>query len=202
MTLSLWIKTVSVPSVRALIRNRNPLPWTTNARADVDLETLSLMKKAGCRLLCVGFESGNNDVLKGMKKGQITDRGRQFLENARRVGIMIHGCFMVGGPGETRETLQATLDYAKDLSCDTAQFFPIMAYPGTAAYKWAQESNYLQAERYRDWLTETGQHRCLISTPDLSAEELMRFCDEARRRLLPVPPLLGANDEDSDASSQ
>ncbi|MFH1737497.1 MAG: radical SAM protein [bacterium] len=165
----------------ALIRAGNRLPWTANARGDVDKETLSLMKRAGCRLLCVGFESGNNEVLKGMQKSQVADRAHRFREDARKAGIMIHGCFMVGGPGETRETMTATLRFAKELSCNTAQFFPIMVYPGTAAYQWAKENDYLRSTRYRDWLTESGQHQCVIDTPDLSADELMRFCDEARR---------------------
>ncbi|HOE10088.1 MAG TPA: radical SAM protein [bacterium] len=170
-----------------LIRSGNRLPWTANSRTDVDLETLSLMKRAGCRLLCVGFESADNGVLKGMRKGQNSDRGIRFREDARRAGIMIHGCFLLGGPGETRESLENTFQYAKRLSCDTAQFFPIMVYPGTAAYQWAKENNYLHASGYRDWLTETGQHRCLIDTPELSAKELMQFCDEARRRYYLAP---------------
>jgi radical SAM superfamily enzyme YgiQ (UPF0313 family) len=164
-----------------LIRAGNRLPWTANARADVDKETLMLMRRAGCRLLCVGFESGDNDVLKGMRKSQVVDRARRFREDARQAGIMIHGCFMVGGPGETRETMRASLRFAKQLSCDTAQFFPVMVYPGTAAYQWAKENKFLRATHYRDWLTEDGQHRCVIDTPDVSGEELMRFCDEARR---------------------
>ncbi|HQP99810.1 MAG TPA: radical SAM protein [bacterium] len=170
-----------------LIRSGNRLPWTANARTDVDLETLSIMKRAGCRLLCVGFESADNEVLKGMHKGQNSDRGICFREDARRAGIMIHGCFLLGGPGETRESLETTFQYATKLSCDTAQFFPIMVYPGTAAYQWAKENNFLHASGYRDWLNETGQHRCLIDTPDLSAKELMAFCDEARRRYYLTP---------------
>jgi len=165
----------------SLIRIGNRLPWTANARADVDEETLFLMRRAGCRLLCVGFESADDNLLKKMQKAQVVDRMRRFREDARKAGIMIHGCFLVGGPGETRETMRASLDLAKNLSCDTAQFFPIMVYPGTAAFDWAKDNGFLQTTRYRDWLTESGQHRCVVTTPDLSAEELMRFCDEARR---------------------
>ena len=165
----------------SLIRSGNRLPWTANARADVDKETLVLMKRAGCSLLCVGFESGDKTVLTGMRKGQVPETMRKFREEARNAGIMIHGCFLVGGPGETQQTMQASLDLAKELSCDTAQFFPIMVYPGTAAFEWAKQNGYLKSTSYRDWLTETGQHRCVIDTPDLSAEDLMRFCDEARR---------------------
>lgn len=165
-----------------LLRDANTgLTFTANSRADVDYETLAALKSAGCRMLCVGFESGDNDILRNMHKGITVEKMYRFVQDARRAGILIHGCFMAGNPGETRETLDRTLDLAKRLNPDTAQFFPLMVYPGTEAYDWAEQQGYLRTRDYRSWLTEDGLHNCVLDMPGLSSEELVRWCDEARR---------------------
>ncbi|MCX7919058.1 MAG: B12-binding domain-containing radical SAM protein [bacterium] len=158
------------------------IPWTANARADVDFETLQHLKRGGCRQLCVGFESGNQDILNRIRKGLTIDRAKQFMADARKVGILIHGCFMAGNPGETKETLQQTLEYAKELNPDTVQFYPVMVYPGTEAYQWYKAQGYLSTEDYRQWLTCEGLHNCVINLPGLTKTELVIFCDHARRQ--------------------
>ncbi|MBD3314932.1 MAG: radical SAM protein, partial [Chitinivibrionales bacterium] len=102
------------------------IPWSANARADVDYDTMRLMKRAGCRLFCVGFESGDQRILDNIRKGTKLERIREFVRDAKRAGILVHGCFMVGNRGETRQTLETTLRFAKELNPDTAQFYPIM----------------------------------------------------------------------------
>ncbi|MBN1879341.1 radical SAM protein [bacterium] len=155
--------------------------FTANSRADVDYETLKWMKKGGCRLLCVGFESGNQGILDRMGKQLNLDQSYRFIRDAKKAGIMIHGCFLVGLPGETHETLEETLAFAKKLTPDTAQFFPLMVYPGTAAYNWAKKEGYLLTDDFSQWLTEDGMHNCVIERPDLTNRELVDFCDRARR---------------------
>jgi radical SAM superfamily enzyme YgiQ (UPF0313 family) len=172
----------TVALCQELIRRGARLPFTANSRADVGYETLCWLKRAGCRLLCVGFESGDQAVLDAMKKNVQVEEFYRFARDARRAGVMVHGCFMVGNPGETRRTLDRTLDLALKLPLDTAQFFPLMVYPGTEAYTWAQRNGYLLSEDFRRWLTEEGLHNSVVSLPDLSAEELVRWCDDARRR--------------------
>ncbi len=66
------------------------------------------------------------------------------------------------------------------MSPDTAQFFPIMAYPGTEAYDWAIENGFLTTTDFRRWITEEGLHNCIISRPLLNDKELVDFCDRAR----------------------
>ena len=155
--------------------------FTANSRADVDLETLKWLKKGGCRLLCVGFESGNQGILNRMGKKLTLEQSYQFVKDAKKAGIMIHGCFLVGLPGETKETLEETLAFAKKLTTDTAQFFPLMVYPGTAAYRWAQKEGYLLTDDFSQWLTDDGMHNCVVERPDLTNRELVDFCDRARR---------------------
>ncbi|UCH77838.1 MAG: cobalamin-dependent protein [Candidatus Coatesbacteria bacterium] len=166
------------------------LPWSANARCDLDLPTLQLMRRAGCRLLCVGVESGSGEMLASMKKRIDRAQIERFFADASRAGIMIHGCFMVGNPGETRATMEETLTFAKRLRPDTAQFFPVMAYPGTALYRWAEQHDFIRAECFADWLTPEGQHNCVIDRPDLPAAELVAFCDRARREFYLSPRYL------------
>lgn len=155
--------------------------WTANSRADVSEETLRLMKAAGCRLLCIGVESGNQHILDNIKKKLTLEQVEQFVAAARKVGILVHACFMVGNPGETRRTMENTLAFAKRLRPDTAQFFPLMVYPGTEAYAWASENDFLTTRDFSKWVTSEGLHNCVLSTPELSAQELVAFCDRARR---------------------
>ncbi len=164
-----------------ILRRNIRFNWSANSRADVDLETLKILKRAGARLLCVGIESGDQLLLDKMKKNLKLEQVRQFFQDAKKAGILIHGCFLVGVPGETKESLQKTLSLAKELNPDTAQFFPIMVYPGTEAYHWAQEQNYLITNDFRQWVTEDGLHNCVISRPGLSNKDLVEFCDNSRR---------------------
>ncbi len=165
-----------------ILERRLKITWSCNARADVPLDLLQLMKKAGGREMCVGFESASPEVLQNIHKGvKNTDKAIEFMKNARRAGLLVHGCFMVGNPGDTKETLRMTLDYAKKLSPNTAQFYPIMAYPGTEAYKEALESGALQTKDYSQWLDKDGFHRTTIQRGELSSQALVDFCDRARR---------------------
>ncbi len=165
-----------------ILRRGLKITWTANSRADIDLETLKSLKAAGCRLLCVGVESGVQEILDNIHKGIKLDQIRQFMRDAKKAKVLIHGCFLVGGPGETKETLKKTLDFAKELNPDTVQFFPLMVYPGTEAYEWAKTSGYLTTLDFSQWLTPEGLHNCVVSRPGLSNKELVAFCDEARRR--------------------
>jgi len=166
---------------RAIIDAGINIKWSANARADLDYETLSIMKQAGCRLLCVGVESGDDVVLTKMGKNLVRENTVRFFKAARKAGVLIHGCFMVGNRGETRSSIENTLAFAKELLPDTAQFFPIMAYPGTAYYRWAKKKGYVTTEDYSEWLTDEGQHNCIIKTGELTPKELVEFCDYARR---------------------
>jgi len=166
---------------RRLIQAGIRISWTANSRADVDFETLKLMKQAGCRLLCVGVESGNQQVLNNIKKGMSLKRIRRFFRDAKRAGILVHGCFLVGNRGDNRQTLEETLSFAKELNPDTAQFFPLMVYPGTEAYQWAKKENNVLTEDFSQWVTKEGLHNCVVKMSDLTNADLVAFCDRARR---------------------
>jgi len=158
------------------------ISWTCNMRASVDIETLEICRKAGLRSVCVGFESGSDEILTAMKKGLSTARMKQFARDASKAGILVHGCFLFGIPGETRKTAQATLRFAMDLKPDTAQFYPLMVYPGTDAYAQVAREGLLVASSWRDWLREDGTHACVVKTGDMTSDELVEFCNHARRK--------------------
>lgn len=173
-----------------MIQNRIRIPWTVECRANLKYETMVMMKKAGCRLIVVGFESGDDTILTNVNKGITIDRMRKCVEDAKRANIMLHSCFMAGNRGETKGTLMKSLHFAKEINADTCQFFPLMVYPGTEAYEWAKNSGYLLTEDYSKWLTDEGLHNCVVSTPELTANQLVAFCDDARRKYYLSPKYL------------
>ena len=106
---------------------------------------------------------------------------RRFFKDAKRAGILIHGCFLVGNKGDSQQTMEETLNFAKELNPDTAQFFPLMVYPGTEAYQWAKQENLIITEDFSQWLTKEGLHHCVVKLSELSNAEMVAFCDRARR---------------------
>lgn len=157
------------------------LKWSCNARVDTDFEMLKKMKEANCRLLCVGFESPNQRILDNVHKGITKNMQIEFMNNCKKLGLLVNGCFILGMPGDTKESIKDTINFAKYLNPDTAQFYPIMVYPGTEAYKWAKINGYLITEDYSKWLTSDGLHNTTISTPEFSDKELLKLCNEARK---------------------
>ncbi len=155
--------------------------WLCNARVNVDLETMQAMKKAGCHLIIPGFESYNEQILKNIKKGSNLKLIDAYVANAKKAGLMIHACYMVGNEGETRETMETTLAAAMRFKTDTAQFFPLIPYPGTEAYEWAKSNGYISG-KYEDYLQNDGTLNCVLNTPELSAQELVDFCAYARKK--------------------
>jgi radical SAM superfamily enzyme YgiQ (UPF0313 family) len=104
--------------------------WSCTSRVTTDYDTLKAMKEAGCRLLIVGYESGDPQILKNIKKGATVDMAQRFTANCKKLGLVIHGDFIIGLPGETRETIRRTIDFAKRLDTETIQVSLGHAFPG------------------------------------------------------------------------
>ncbi|MDY6862568.1 MAG: radical SAM protein [Thermodesulfobacteriota bacterium] len=167
-----------VTKICEMIIQRNiRVRWYCNVRGDLDYSLLKLMKKAGCRLVTVGFESGCQHILDNMHKGEKVERYYQFAMDARKAGILVHGCIMVGNPGDNGETLKQSYEFAKKINCDSMQFYPLYVYPGTEAYNWARDEGYLRTNDFSQWLTKDGLHNCVLDTPELSSEDMVYLCD-------------------------
>ena len=129
---------------KAIIEEGLNMTWSCYVRGNLDYKTLSLMKKAGCRTLHVGYESASNEVLKNSVKGLTKEQMTKFTEDAKKAGLKIHGDFLIGLPGETKETVRETINWAKKLDPDTAQFSLINIYPNTPLYKQLEGNNHIR----------------------------------------------------------
>lgn len=157
------------------------LKWLCNARVDLDFETMKAMKKAGCRLIIPGIESGSQQILDNIKKGTKVEQFYSYVSNAKKAGLLIHACYMVGNNGETKKTMAETLKLALELNTDTAQFFPLIPYPGTEAYQWARTNGYIVTD-YEKYCMPDGTHNTVLSLPGLPSEEMVTFCNMARKK--------------------
>jgi len=153
--------------------------WSCTSRVTTDYETLKAMREAGCRLMIVGYESGDAQILKNIKKGATLDMARRYTANAHKLGLTIHGDFIVGLPGESRESIRRTIDFAKRLDTETIQVSIAHPYPGTEFYDYVKENNLITIDSMTD---EQGHQLPNIVYPGLDRGELMewveRFYDE------------------------
>lgn len=154
------------------------IKWYCNVRVTLDLETMKWMKKAGCHLVTVGFESSSPEILHNIRKGISVNQMKQFVKNAKEAGILVHGCFMLGNPGETRDTLKNNLKLAIEMGCDTMQFFPLMVYPGTQAYEWAKKNGFITYDEWDKWVTDEGQYNTVISNKIFTSDELRTIANQ------------------------
>ncbi|MGA9964717.1 MAG: hopanoid biosynthesis associated radical SAM protein HpnJ [Terriglobales bacterium] len=156
------------------------LTWSCTSRVTTDYETLKAMKEAGCRLLIVGYESGDPQILKNIKKGATVERARQFTKDCHKLGLVVHGDFILGLPGETHETIRTTVAFAKELDVETIQVSVAHAYPGTELYDYAVKNGFMVGDN--KMVDEGGHQLAHIQYPGLPADDILeavhRFYDE------------------------
>jgi len=147
--------------------------WSCNAKANVPYETLKVLRDNGLRLLLVGYESGNQQILHNIKKGMRIEVARRFTEDCHKLGITIHGTFILGLPGETRETIEETIKFATDINPHTIQVSLAAPYPGTHLYDQAVENGWL-VHSGEEMIQDEGFQISSLSYPDLSQEEMFK----------------------------
>ncbi len=148
--------------------------WSCTSRVTTDYETLKAMKDAGCRLVIVGYETGDAQILKNIKKGATIEMAERFTRDCKKLGIVVHGDFIVGLPGETRDTLRNTIDFAKRLDCETIQVSIAHPYPGTEFYDHAARNGLLSIESMTD---EGGHQLPKVIYPGLDRAELVEWTE-------------------------
>lgn len=155
--------------------------WSVQIRADVDYNTLKIMKEAGCRLVDVGYESGNDEILRNVKKGVNTDQMRRFTKDTKKAGLLILGDFVCGLPGETKDTFERTIKFAKELKLNLAQFSIATPIPGTKFYEQVKENGFLLVDDLEKSLDEKGFQKCIISYPQFTDKDIQKYADKAVR---------------------
>jgi hopanoid biosynthesis associated radical SAM protein HpnJ len=143
--------------------------WAINARVNCDYETLRIMRDSGLRHLVVGYESGNERILKNIKKGITRAQSIEFTRNCKKLGLSIHGAFIMGLPGETRETIRETIEFARCLDLNSIQVSLASPYPGTEFYELCKKEGWISSDSFID---ETGHQTCVINYPHLSSREI------------------------------
>ncbi|MGK7932573.1 MAG: hopanoid biosynthesis associated radical SAM protein HpnJ [Microcystaceae cyanobacterium] len=155
------------------------LTWSCNARGNLDYETLKVLKQNGLRLLLVGFESGNQVILDGIRKGVKLEVARQFMQNCRKLGIKVHGTFIIGLPNETEETIEETIRFACEVNPHTIQVSIAAPYPGTELYNQAQENGWFN---HKNLVTDSGIQVSTLAYPNLSATQIEDGVEKLYRR--------------------
>src|ERR1700693_4819145 len=156
--------------------------WSCNAKANVRRETLKVMRDNGLRLLLVGYETGNQKILHNIKKGMLVDVARRFTKDCHDLGITIHGTFILGLPGETRETITETINFAKEINPHTIQVSLAAPYPGTELYKQAVDNGWLQENEAANLVNDKGVQLAAISYPHLSKQEIFHSMEVFYKR--------------------
>lgn len=155
------------------------ITWSINARADLSFKLLKKMKDSGCRVLVVGYESGNKKILKNIKKGVSIEQMKKFTKAAKKAGLMVHGTFVLGLPGETKETMEETYRFACDLDPETIQVTIATPLPGTELSRYCHEHGFLKEKPLVD---KAGYQAPVITYPRLSAEETEEAVEKFHRR--------------------
>jgi radical SAM superfamily enzyme YgiQ (UPF0313 family) len=164
--------------------------WSCNAKANVPRRSLEILKEGGLRLLLVGYESGNQQILHNIKKGMRIEVAERFTKDCHDLGITIHGTFIVGLPGETRETLAETVRWATKINPHTIQVSLAAPYPGTFLHDQAVQNGWLDADN-AELVDEHGIQIAPLHYPHLSHAEIFESVETFYRRFYFLPRKIG-----------
>jgi radical SAM superfamily enzyme YgiQ (UPF0313 family) len=154
------------------------MEWVCCTRANnVTLDLLKLMKRAGCREIAFGIESGSDPVLEETGKGVSKDQMRQAARWCHEVGILFYGLAIIGLPGETERSVQDTLDFINEIEPFYTQFSFCTPFPNTDTYDWFKSRGLLRTEDWSQYFPLA--ERPVIRTEALDEAALIRL----RRRL-------------------
>ncbi|MBV8563968.1 MAG: hopanoid biosynthesis associated radical SAM protein HpnJ [Methylobacteriaceae bacterium] len=171
--------TDNLPRAEAIARELGKLgvTWSCNAKANVPRQTLKAMRDGGLRLLLVGYESGNQQILHNIKKGMRVDVAKRFTKDCHEFGITIHGTFILGLPGETRETIEETIRFASEVNPHTIQVSLAAPYPGTYLYQQALDNGWLDDEN-AELVDAHGVQIAPLHYPHLSHDEIFHSVED------------------------
>lgn len=171
------VKSNAIAICEEILRRKLKITFSVNARTDTaDMELFRMLKRAGCRELLVGFESGNQRLLDRMKKRETIEDARRFMELAGKNRIDVHGCFVFGLPGETMETIEETIRFALDLGLHTVQFSGAVPFPGTEYFDYCRREGLLRTQEWDRWLDD-GEQAAVVDYPGLDKRLISEAVD-------------------------
>jgi hopanoid biosynthesis associated radical SAM protein HpnJ len=175
--------TANLPRAREIAKKLAPmgLTWSCNSRANLEYDTIKNMKDSGLRLFLVGYESGNDETLKRIKKGVTTDEMRRFTKSCHKAGVVIHGTFILGLPIETKETIEQTINFAQELDVFSLQVSLAAPYPGTELYEMAKQNGWFVKKDKTDILHGDGLQQSTLEYPGLDKDEIFEAVDRFYR---------------------
>lgn len=183
--------TANLPRAREIARHLGPLglTWSCNSRANLDYDTIRCFKDLGLRLFLVGYESGNDETLTGIKKGVTTGEMRRFTRACHQAGVVVHGTVILGLPLETRATIEQTIRFAQELDVFSLQVSLAAPYPGTELYEQAKLNGWFVRNDKTDLVEDDGFQQSALEYPGLSKEEIFEAIEVFYRRyyLRPKP---------------
>jgi hopanoid biosynthesis associated radical SAM protein HpnJ len=174
--------TDDLPRAEAIAKElgKRGVVWSCNAKANVPRKTLEVLKDNGLRLLLVGYESGNQQILYNIKKGMRIDVAERFTRDCHELGIQIHGTFILGLPGESTQTIRETVEFAKRINPHTIQVSLAAPYPGTFLYNQAVQNGWLDAAN-AELVDDHGIQIAPLHYPHLSHKEIFNSLEEFYR---------------------
>jgi radical SAM superfamily enzyme YgiQ (UPF0313 family) len=185
--------TANLPRAREIAKKLAPLGvhWSCNSRANLDYDTIKSFKDNGLRLFLVGYESGNDDILTRIKKGVTMDEMRRFTKDCHRADVVIHGTFILGLPVETRQTIENTINFAKELDVFSLQVSLAAPYPGTELYEMAKQNGWFVKKDKTDLVELDGLQQSTLEYPGLDKDKIFEEVDRFYRTyyLRPKPIL-------------
>ncbi len=185
--------TANLPRARAIAAKLAPLglTWSCNSRANLDEDTVRYFRDSGLRLFLVGYESGNEQILRNIRKGVTLEEMRLFTQACHRAGVTIHGTFVLGLPVETRETIEETIRFAQELDVFSIQVSLAAPYPGTELFEMARQNGWFVKRDKTDLVELDGFQQSALEYPNLSKEEIFEAVDRFYRAyfLRPKPIL-------------
>ena len=196
--------TANLPRAREIAKKLGPLgvDWSCNSRANLDYDTIKSFKDNGLRLFLVGYESGNDETLKRIKKGVTTDEMRRFTKDCHKAGVVIHGTFILGLPVETKETIEQTIRFAQELDVFSLQVSLAAPYPGTELYEQAKLNGWFVKKDKTDLVEGDGFQQSALEYPGLSKEQIFeeveRFYRSYYLRPKPILRIIKTMLEDKD----
>lgn len=185
--------TANLPRARQIAKKLAPLglAWSCNSRANLDYDTIKSFKDSGLRLFLVGYESGNEEILRRVKKGVTLEEMRRFTKACHEAGVVIHGTFVLGLPIETEETIENTIRFAQELDILSLQVSLAAPYPGTELFEMARQNGWFVKKDKTDLVEDDGFQQSALEYPDLSKEAIFEAVDRFYRAyyLRPKPIL-------------